>query len=270
MSESPVAELAVAHTLARLLPVLPAAPAAVLEVGAGGGVLAAALARRGYAVTVMEPDPDSAAACRQRGLTVLEASVGTLAGDGRYDAVLFTRVLHHVPDPADAVRRAGAVCRPGGTVVLEDFARDEVDLAAAGFVYDAQALLAAAGLLPADESPHAGPHAAGEQAHDPVHDPEARHGVTADPLGRWRDVPPEMGTIHPGARVLAALDALPGTRTVERTEVLWRSVLSPARGEPGALRQAAEALRTIELRRIAEGTLPAIGLFAVCQLSGGA
>jgi hypothetical protein len=72
-----------------------------------------------------------------------------------------------------------------------------------------------------------------------------------------------MRPVHPGAAVLAAVAGLGGTRTVERTEVLWRSVLGPAEGDTARLRPVAAALRAVELRRIAEGTLPAIGIFAV-------
>src|SRR5215213_1431836 len=115
-----VSELAVPHSLARMLPVLPAAPARLVEVGAGDGALAAALRERGYDVTVVEPDPGSAQACRDRGLAVVQAPVEDFDG-GDYHAVLFTRVLHHVADPAAVMRRAAAACRPGGVVVLEDF-----------------------------------------------------------------------------------------------------------------------------------------------------
>ena len=237
-------ELAVPYTLARMLPALPPAPARLVEVGGGRGALAAALRERGYQVTVVEPDAESAQACRERGLAVLQAPVEAFEGGG-YDAVLFTRVLHHVPDAAAAMRRAAAACRPGGVVVVEDLARDEVDLAAAGFVYDSRALLTAAGLLPAE----------------PDAEPDAATGL--DPLARWRDIPAQMLPIHPGAVVLAAVAGLGGTRTVERTEVLWRSALGPAEGDATRLRPVAVALRAVEVRRIAEGTLPAIGIFAV-------
>jgi hypothetical protein len=40
-------------------------------------------------------------------------------------------------------------------------------------------------------------------------------------------------------------------------------VLGPAEGDTARLRPVAAALRAVELRRIAEGTLPAIGIFAV-------
>jgi SAM-dependent methyltransferase len=230
----PVAELAVPYTLERLLPVLPPAPARLAEVGAGCGALAVALRERGYAVSVVEPDPEAAAACRGRGLDVLELPVGELPGGG-YDAVLCTRVLHHVPDLAGAVARVGAACRPGGVVVVEDFGRDEVDLAGASFVYDARALLAAAGLLPAD-------HLA----------------VRADPLASWRDVPPEQRPINPGGQVRDALAAL-GRCALTRTEMLWRMALSPCGGPVPHLAATAAVLRQVELRRIADGTLPAIG-----------
>jgi len=63
--------------------------------------------------------------------------------------------------------------------------------------------------------------------------------------------------------VVAALAGLGSAPAVERTEILWRHVVSPARGDATRLRPVAEVLRAVEVRRIAEGTLPAIGIFAV-------
>jgi SAM-dependent methyltransferase len=239
----PVAELAAAHTIARLRPVLPSPPARLAEVGAGCGALAAALRDLGYAVTVVEPDAESAAACRDRGLDVVEITVEELPPGG-YDAVLCTRMLHHVPDLVGGVRRAAAACVPGGPLVVEDFARDEVDRAAAAFVYDARSVLAATGLLPREHLE-----------------------VRADPLAQWQDVPPHLRPIHPGRAVLGALAAV-GATEVSRTEMLWRMALSPAGGTPGELAPIAGTLRGIELRRIADGTLPAIGILAVCRPAG--
>jgi len=235
-----VAELAVPYTLARLRPVLPPAPARLLEVGAGSGALAAALHALGYAVTAVEPDPESARACAARGLEVVAAPFERAELGDAYDAVLFTRVLHHLPAPADAVRRAAGLSR---LIVVEDFARDEVDLPAAGFVSDARAVLAAAGLLPDEPA-----------------------GAPADPLARWRDVPAELLPIHPGRAVLAALAAGAAVREVVRTEMLWRLVLHSVRLPAERFISLADTLRGIELRRIAELTLPAIGIFAAATV----
>lgn len=237
-----VAELAAPHTLARLRPLLPAAPARLLEVGAGSGALAGLLCRAGYQVTVVEPGQRDAEACAARGLDVRAVRFEELpVGPERYDAVLFTRVLHHLPDPAEAVRRALGHAE---VVLVEDFARDEVDLLAAGFIYDGRAALAAAGLL-----------ADAEQA-------AAVGEVSADPLARWRDVPAELQPIHPGASLLAALAGHVQVTHLARTETLWRVVLQSVRLPAYRLRPLAETWRGIELRRIAEGTLPAVGILA--------
>jgi SAM-dependent methyltransferase len=237
-----VAELAAPYTLARLRPLLPAAPARLLEVGAGSGALAGLLGRAGYQVTVVEPDGEGARACAARGLDVRAVRFEELpVGPERYHAVLFTRVLHHLPDPAGAVRRAVG---HGDLVLVEDFARDEVDLLGAGFVYDGRAALAAAGLL-ADAEDAA---AAGE--------------VGADPLARWRDVPAELRPLHPGATLLAALAGQVRLTHLARTEMLWRTLLRSVRLPARRMRTLAETWRGIELRRIAEGTMPAVGILA--------
>jgi SAM-dependent methyltransferase len=148
-------EFAVAGTLGMLAEALPAAPATVCEVGAGRGALAAALVVAGYEVTALEPDPVGAAAARSRGVRVAEEGLLEHRG-GPYDVVLFTRSLHHIEPLGGAVDRALDLLRPGGRLVLEEFARDRADRLAASFLYDTFALLYAAGLLVDDDEPGAG------------------------------------------------------------------------------------------------------------------
>ena len=88
-------ELETEHTLRFLREVLPAPGSRILEVGCGEGALAARLMEDGYDVTGVEPDADSAARARQRGVRILEAGVLEVSG-GPFDVVAFTLSLHHV------------------------------------------------------------------------------------------------------------------------------------------------------------------------------
>jgi DNA-binding transcriptional ArsR family regulator/protein-L-isoaspartate O-methyltransferase len=63
-----------------------------------------------------------------------DAGVVKAAGDGA-DAVFAVRLLHHAPRPQKAVERLADLCRPGGTLVVIDYAshedesmRDQADL----------------------------------------------------------------------------------------------------------------------------------------------
>jgi SAM-dependent methyltransferase len=98
----------------------------LIEVGCGGGHLAAELGRRGFAVTGVDADAARIAEAQALGVR------GVVAQWPDYDgaaaaAVAFTRSLHHNERLDAAVARAAVLTRPGGRLVLEDFAHDEVD-----------------------------------------------------------------------------------------------------------------------------------------------
>jgi SAM-dependent methyltransferase len=96
-------------------------PATLLEIGAGFGSFAA-LARDSGAfsrVVVLEPTPEMAAACRARGLEVIEGRVEDGAPQGlRADLVVAFEVIEHLFDVRDFLARAGAALEPGGLLVL--------------------------------------------------------------------------------------------------------------------------------------------------------
>ncbi|MEV0843357.1 methyltransferase domain-containing protein [Actinocatenispora sera] len=248
--------LAVPDTMALLRPVLPEPPAAICEVGAGLGALAAALAGAGYRVTAIEPDPDSAAAAAERGLEVVNAELRDHRAPGRYDAVLFTRSLHHIEDLPGAIEHALDLLTPSGVLVLEEFARERANEAAARFLYDAVDLLAAAGVAAAEPE-----------------DDEGRPRPT-DPWQRWQDsfVPsghesPEEAAhrpLHTGADIVAALQAAGLTVTDQPTIGLWRMIAQRLADTPVA-NDVARRVRDTEARRLADGSLPALGRFLVAR-----
>ena len=113
---------------------LPAAPAAVLDVGGGAGAYALPLAAAGYAVHLIDPVPlhveQAAAASRDCEAPLASVSVGDArdlqAADGSADAVLLLGPLYHLTSRADrvtALREARRVLRPGGVVVAKALSR---------------------------------------------------------------------------------------------------------------------------------------------------
>jgi len=91
----------------------------MLDVGCGAGELMAQHRELGWSVTGIEPDPRAAALSRGRGLEVHHGTVFDAPLDGRnFDVILMSQVIEHLPDPVEALKRAGRWLAPGGKVVL--------------------------------------------------------------------------------------------------------------------------------------------------------
>ncbi|WP_433276128.1 class I SAM-dependent methyltransferase [Pseudonocardia xinjiangensis] len=228
--------IAVPHTLAHLKPLLPPPPARILEAGCGTGALAAALADLGYTVTGVDRNAEMTAAAEKRGVSVIQSDVRDVSGD-EYDVVLFTRSLHHAESLDDILAHAATLLAPNGQVIIEEFAWERVDHAAAHFLFDNRALLVAAGLLDADFP-------------------------SGDLRDAWVD---RHNSLHQGSAMLAALSRVGSNVTTVATSILWRLVdgrggvwVEPATRAPDAL----NAIREAEERRIAAGMLPSVGLLA--------
>jgi SAM-dependent methyltransferase len=135
-------------------------PATVLDVGCGMGHVALELARAGHDVTGVDADHESVSLAiraaesdptrRRRGpLSYQVADFPESFEDrGPYDRVLFSRVLHHIDDPAAAVARAAELLHPHGRVVIVDFAHDRLGPAGARWIARSRMRLARSGWWP--------------------------------------------------------------------------------------------------------------------------
>ncbi|WLA86068.1 class I SAM-dependent methyltransferase [Bradyrhizobium elkanii] len=113
---------------------------AALDVGAGRGIATYALARSGFAVTALEPDPSAiVGAAAIRGLAqqtqlpiqvVEEFSERLPFADAAFDLVFARAVLHHTRDLEGACREMFRVLRPGGMLIAarEHVISKEADL----------------------------------------------------------------------------------------------------------------------------------------------
>lgn len=116
------------QVLGNLLHLLPAAPARVLDVGAGSGRDAAALAGLGHTVTAAEPTAE----LRERGRLLHADSAIRWVDDAlpglpvlgelgdRYDLILLTAVWMHLDatERAEGLRRLAGLLAPGGTLLM--------------------------------------------------------------------------------------------------------------------------------------------------------
>ena len=102
---------------------------AILEIGCGSGHVVAELSMRGYEVVGIDSDKEAVSQARRLDVRIFNASWPKFDID-KVDAVIFTRSLHHISPLPKAVAKALEVLKPGGTVLIEDFAFDEADPAA--------------------------------------------------------------------------------------------------------------------------------------------
>jgi len=95
-----------------------ARPGTLLDVGCGRGDLGAAVVRRGWRVSGVEPSPEACTVARVQGV---EAREGTLDSadfaDGSFDAIVMRHSLEHVPDPVADLGRVFRLLRRGGLLV---------------------------------------------------------------------------------------------------------------------------------------------------------
>ena len=104
---------------------LPPPPANVLEVGAGEGELAGALASAGYEVVAIDPESKSD--------TVRPIRLHELDAASSFDAAVAVLSMHHVEPLDESCQRLGEAVRSGGTLVLDEIDFELFDERAAGW-----------------------------------------------------------------------------------------------------------------------------------------
>jgi len=98
-----------------------------LDIGAGRGIASYALAKQGFEVTALEPDPSAIVGAGAIRLLAIEAALpitvveefseGLPFADGAFDVVHARAVLHHMSDLDVACSEMFRVLRPGGLFV---------------------------------------------------------------------------------------------------------------------------------------------------------
>ena len=94
----------------------------LLEIGAGFGGFAQTALQAGIfkEIVVIEPTPEMAAACRERGLKVIEKRVEDVSPEeiGTVDILVSFEVVEHLFAPAEFFRQARRLLSPGGLLVV--------------------------------------------------------------------------------------------------------------------------------------------------------
>ena len=245
--------LPIEETLRFLERHLPQSPSRVLEVGCGNGHVSIALAARGYDVTGLDAAlaaPDLAAATTPEAtdgqIRWVEADFLFYEEEEAYDAVLFTRSLHHMAPVGKALARAAGLLRPGGRFLAEEFAFDRVNIQTARWYYDLEAVLASAGLIPPP-------------------DPTLRE--VRNPLGRWRQEHATDPPLQSGHAMLSAARDRFDLGPAEEAPYLYRTFAGGM--EPGERSdRITREIFEIESRMIRERDIAAAGLRLAGTLLG--
>jgi SAM-dependent methyltransferase len=123
---------------------LPAPPAHLLDIGAGDGELARALAADGYDVVAIDPEPRGRAV-RRVGLQELDAPAGS------FDAAIAVTSLHHVEPLEPSLRHLAELLSPGAALVVDEFDVGAFDERAAGWWLEQRRALGGAPEATAEE-----------------------------------------------------------------------------------------------------------------------
>ncbi|MGH2948133.1 MAG: methyltransferase domain-containing protein [Solirubrobacteraceae bacterium] len=161
---------------------LPDPPARVLEVGAGRGELAAALARAGYDVVAIDPAGESPAVAPVALLEIEEPAAS-------FDAAVAVVSLHHVEPLEQSCRRLADVVRPGAPLIVDEFDVERFDERAARWWIAQRAGTHEPSAMVADLRAHLHPVSRMCAALSPWFD--LREPVRGPYLHRW-DVPPGL------------------------------------------------------------------------------
>jgi ArsR family transcriptional regulator len=120
------------HLLLRILPSI-----TVADLGAGEGLLSELLARRCKKVIAVDNSEKivafGAAKAKKNGLKNLEFRQGDLQNPpietGSVDLVILSQALHHAENPADALRSAHKILKPGGQILILDLLKHNFEKA---------------------------------------------------------------------------------------------------------------------------------------------
>lgn len=168
--KSPI-ELATADTMEYIGGVLPHGGARILEVGCGRGEVAASLVRAGHDVVGVDPDADAVAAARSRDVDARRGRFPDDIPEGPFDAVLFTRSLHHIAGLPTVYDAACDVLSARGQLIVEDWAWNRVDMPTATWGARLLELGVEVGLADVDDWVRQG------DPHEAWHEEHGHHGL---------------------------------------------------------------------------------------------
>jgi SAM-dependent methyltransferase len=292
---TPATEVNTKEVLSFLQPLLPPAPANILEFGCGKGHVAKQLESLGYNVTAFDPSEKSIEQAKKNGVNATVQDLLTYETDTKFDVVIGVLVLHHIPEITKALEKIKSILKPGGLLLIDEFGRDMIDRASARWLFDFIDVLSSANVLVDRRKQHGHGHG-GHHGHGHGHQHEHGHGhhehgeqrqhghqkqeqaeVSKDPLKIWENIflhhqPP----LHTSEIMTTEIKkAFPNVKISTRHPFLYRQIIAGIESlrEKGSGQQdlqadakLAETVLEKEKEAIAENRVLGIGLHYEARL----
>ena len=246
MSLKSPTDLPTEHTLQFLNRVLPPGPLRLLDVGCGDGTVAERLqASTPVVVTGIDHSLDAVRSAHDRGVRAIATDFFDYR-DGPFDALLFSRSLHHLAPLPKALEHAYDLLAPGGLLIAEEFAIEKVDRETARWFFELSDLLETVGLMP----PASGAVLA-----------------ASNQLERWYAEHAPHQPIHAGEDLVIGVGSRFELLSQEHAPYLYRYISERIEATDRGVRVARWVL-DLESLRVADGSLQAAGLRLLARKPG--
>lgn len=229
--------LATHHTLEFVKEYL-APNAKILEVGSGAGRLAAEMMKAGYQVTAIDLSPEKVDAARRNGVEAQVADISSFESAERFDAILFTRSLHHIAPLDPLLIKVKTLLGEKGRMLVEDFAHEKMDEKTAEWFYELREVF---GALAGTDLPEA------ESA-----------------LASWKKEHHHEPALHTSSTMMAAMERRFGSPHATTVPYLYRYFINGLEDVPHHA-AAVEKIFEWEKKLIAKGLIQSIGLRIVAK-----
>jgi SAM-dependent methyltransferase len=221
------------------------APCALLEVGCGKGQIARELMRAGYDVTAIDASDEAVEVTSALGVNALQADFLEYDGAaGPFDVIFFGRSLHHIHPLGKTVERARSMLKPGGKLLMEEFAAELIDTDAVVWTENSTRQL---GSFHIDDD-----HG---QEEDKSPDELLKH---------WKSHLFDKHNVATAEEMLGRLNETFKSVRTQRVAFMYRYVVDKIKPDPAAVPLAEQLLQT-ERALISAGKLIPIGLRIVAS-----
>jgi ubiquinone/menaquinone biosynthesis C-methylase UbiE len=233
-------DLATAYTHSYVRDNLPSGVkgAKILEVGCGSGDLALLLLKDGAHITAIDSSSEAVEAACEKGVSAICSDFLSYK-EGSFDALLFTRSLHHISPLAEVMQHAYGLLKPGGNLMIEDFDWDALDLKTARWFYGLADVLSAASLLEEGEL--------------------TKH--KSDVLSHWIETHRHEPALHRGNEMISAARKVFGIARDCDSPYLFRYFCRDLRSEAAV--QVAQQVFNWEEEMIRSGDIQPVGIRVV-------